>query len=50
MFRRKLRPSRLPNPVQDAHSEAFFSGIGIGAVLAISAMVILWQSGVFPRR
>jgi hypothetical protein len=41
IFRRKLKPSRLPHPILDAHQEAFFSGIAIGAVLTVAAGIIL---------
>lgn len=45
MRRRRLgRPTRLPNPVLDAHSEAFFSGIGIGFVCAIAVGVMVWYA------
>lgn len=44
--RRYLRPSRLPHPVLDAHMEAFFSGIAIGAVLMLAVCVIVWKTGV----
>jgi hypothetical protein len=40
LFRRRLKPTRLPHPVLDAHTEAFFSGIAIGFVLAAALAVI----------
>lgn len=43
MLRRRLRPSRLPHPVLDAHTEAFFSGIAIGFVLALAAGVLMFK-------
>lgn len=42
-MKRRLRPSRLPNPLPDTHTEAFFSGIGIGFVLAVAIAVIVFQ-------
>lgn len=40
LLRRRLKPTRLPHPVLDAHTEAFFSGIGVGVVLAAAIAVI----------
>lgn len=44
MFRRRLKPSRLPHPIADTHLEAFFSGIGIGFICAIALAVIVWKA------
>jgi hypothetical protein len=45
LFRRRLRPSRLPNPLPDTHSESFWSGYWIGVVTTIGAAVIALVGG-----
>jgi len=40
LLRRRFKPTRLPHPVLDAHTEAFFSGLAIGVVLAAAIAVI----------
>lgn len=41
MLRRRLKPTRLPHPVLDAHWNAWWSGIAIGFVLAVALAVIV---------
>lgn len=46
LFRRRLRPSRIPHPVIDEGTTMFLSGMAIGAVTMLALCLLAYKSGI----
>lgn len=44
LFKRRLRPSKLPHPILDGFVATFLQGFGAGAVIALGAVVFVASS------